>query len=66
MFLRNHNSYVRGYVDILLIKTKDTTMEITTTMYSTMNVATSNNLVADSTTEIEVAGGNDRRSSTST
>ena len=32
-----------------------------TTMYSTMNVATSNNLVADSTTEIEVAGGNDRQ-----
>lgn len=32
MFLRNHNGYVRGYVDILLIKTKDTTMEITTTM----------------------------------
>lgn len=30
-------------------------------MYSTMNVATSNNLVADSTTEIEVAGGNDRQ-----
>ena len=26
-----------------------------------MNVATSNNLVADSTTEIEVAGGNDRQ-----
>lgn len=30
-------------------------------MYSTMNVATSNNLVADSTTEIEVADGNDRQ-----
>lgn len=30
-------------------------------MYSTMNVATSNNLVSDSTTEIEVAGGNNRQ-----